>query len=142
MIIAILKCLSGYPTIVIINPQCTCAARVTVVESMCVCVCMCVSVCLSIKPHLTSGAPVRPEIDVTYSTGNEGQKFVGISCKDTPFPALYDYPCSPSENTHAHCISACFERGESSRSNTKGVCVSGLPKILPTNIASPCVYLF
>ena len=35
-------------------------------------VCVCVCVCLSVKPHLTSAAYVRPEIDVTYSMGNEG----------------------------------------------------------------------
>ena len=41
---------------------------------------VCVSVCLSGKPHLTtSGASVHPETDVTYSTGNEGKKFVGYS---------------------------------------------------------------
>ena len=32
------------------------------------------SACLSVKPHLTSGAFVRPEINVTYSMGNEGPK--------------------------------------------------------------------
>ena len=37
------------------------------------------SVCLSVKPHLTSGAFVHPEIDVTYSTGNEGQKICGTA---------------------------------------------------------------
>ena len=33
------------------------------------------SVCLSVKSHLTSGASVRLENLVTYSAGNEGQKF-------------------------------------------------------------------
>ena len=33
-------------------------------------VCLCVS-----------GASVRPEIDIAYSTGNEGQKFEGFSLK-------------------------------------------------------------
>ena len=39
---------------------------------------VCLSVCLSVTPHLTSGASVRPESDVTYSTGNEGQKIRGV----------------------------------------------------------------
>ena len=51
-----------------INPRRACAARVTVVGSVCVCVCVCVSV----KSHLTYGASVRPENAVTYSAGNEG----------------------------------------------------------------------
>ena len=52
----------------IINPPRECAARVTVVGF----------VCVSAKPHLTSGASVGPEIDVTYSTGNEGQNTCGL----------------------------------------------------------------
>ena len=32
------------------------------------------SVCLSVNRNLTSGASVRPEKDITYSTGNESQK--------------------------------------------------------------------
>ena len=52
------------------NPRCTCTARVTVVGSVCQCVC----VCVSLKSHLTSGASVRPENNVTYSAGNGGQK--------------------------------------------------------------------
>ena len=31
------------------------------------------SVCLSVNRNLSSGASVRPEKDITYSTGNEGQ---------------------------------------------------------------------
>ena len=31
------------------------------------------SVCLSVNRNLTSGASVRPEKDITYSTGIEGQ---------------------------------------------------------------------
>ena len=61
---------------VIINPRRACAARVTVV----VCVCVCLSVCLSVKSKLTSGASVRPETSVTYSTGNKGQKIYGVKC--------------------------------------------------------------
>ena len=36
----------------------------------------CVCVCL-LSQKLTSGASVRPETSVTYSTGNEGQKICG-----------------------------------------------------------------
>ena len=48
------------------NPRCACAsaARVTVVGFVCVC--------------FTSGASVRPEMDVTYSTGNEGKYIGGV----------------------------------------------------------------
>ena len=64
----------------IINPRRACAARVTVVGSVCVCVC----VCLSVKSHLTYGASVRPENAVTYSAGNEGQKISGDFSEDAP----------------------------------------------------------
>ena len=43
----------------VVNPRRACAARVTVVG-------LCVCVCLSVKSHLTYGAPVRPENAVTY----------------------------------------------------------------------------
>ena len=71
---------------VIINPRCACAARVTVVGS----------VCPSVKSHLTSGASVRLENAATYSAGNEGQKIVGFSLKllryrDPALPAMYGY---------------------------------------------------
>ena len=39
---------------------------------------ICLSVCLSGKPHLTSEVSVCPEIDVMYSTGNEGKNICGI----------------------------------------------------------------
>ena len=64
----------------IINPRCACAARVTVVGFVCLSVC----VCLSVTPHLTSGGSVRPEIDVTYLTGNEGQKICGFFSETAP----------------------------------------------------------
>ena len=72
---------------------------------------MCVSVCVSVKPHLTSGASVCTENTVTYSAGNRGKKIVGFSlkllcCKDTPLPALYGYLCSrPFWNPHMCSIS-------------------------------------
>ena len=59
----------------VVNPRRACAARVTVVGSVCLCV------CVSVKSHLTYGASVRPENAVTYSAGSEGQKFVGICLK-------------------------------------------------------------
>ena len=69
---------------VVINPRRACAARVTVVGS----------VCLSVKSHLTYGASVRPENAVTYSAGNEGQKICGVflkpmRCRDPALPPLY-----------------------------------------------------
>ena len=56
--------------LVVINPRCTCAARVG-------------SVCVSVKSHLTYGASVRPENAVTYSAGNEGEKICGDLCRET-----------------------------------------------------------
>ena len=42
------------------------------------------SVCLSVKPHLTSGASLHPEINVTYATGNEGKKIRVVFSKTAP----------------------------------------------------------
>ena len=63
----------------LINPRRACAARITVLGSVCVCV------CLSVKSHLTYGASVRPENAVTYSAGNEGQKICGDLPETTAF---------------------------------------------------------
>ena len=107
---------------VVINPQCACAAKVTVIGTVCVCR----SVCLSTKLHLTSGASVRPESNVSYSTGNEGQNICGDFSETA---LLLSYTAARIvwlsvqsailllENMHAHCISACFQHGESNRSN-------------------------
>ena len=46
---------------------------------------VCLSVCLSVKSHLTYRASVRPENTVTYSAGNEGQKFCGDFPESTAF---------------------------------------------------------
>ena len=62
----------------LINPRRACAARVTVVGSVCLCV------CVSVKSHLTYGASVRPENAVTYSAGNEGQKICGVFSETAP----------------------------------------------------------
>ena len=62
----------------LVNPRRACAARVTVVVRVCVCV------CLSVKSKLTSGASVRPETSVIYSTANEGQKNCGDFSKNAP----------------------------------------------------------
>ena len=59
---------------VFINPRRACAARVTVVGS----------VCLSVNQHLTSGASVRLENDITYSAGNEGEKICGVFSETAP----------------------------------------------------------
>ena len=72
------KSMEGVAARDIFNPRRACAARVTVLGSVCV------YVCLSVKSHLTYGASVRPENAenaVTYSTGNKGQKFVAIFLK-------------------------------------------------------------
>ena len=61
-----------------VNPRRTCAARVTVVGFVCLFVCLSVclslSVSLSVKPHLSSGVSVCPEINVTYSTCSDSHK--------------------------------------------------------------------
>ena len=57
-----------------INPQRACAARVTVVGF----------VCPSVKAHLTSRTSVCPEIDVTNSTGSEGQNICGVFFETAP----------------------------------------------------------
>ena len=109
---------------------------------------VCLSVCLSVKPHLTSGASVCPEIDNTYSTSNQGQKNCGNFSEIAPL-RKYTASCIVwlsvqsaillCENVHAHCISARFEHGGSSKSNTKGDLVC--PKhCLPTYVASPCIH--
>ena len=48
-------------------------------------------VCVSVKSHLTSGASVRPENSVTYSTGNEGQKVCGDFSETAPLQR-YTFP--------------------------------------------------
>ena len=70
---------------ILVNSRRACAARVTVVGSVCVCV--------SVKSHLTSGASARPKNTVTYSAGKGGQKICGVFSetapfRDTPLPAL------------------------------------------------------
>ena len=72
-----------YCYVALINPRRACAARVTVLGSVCLSVCLCV--CLSVKSHLTYGASVRPENAVTYSAGNEGQKICGDLPETTAF---------------------------------------------------------
>ena len=66
---------------IIINPQRTCAARVTVV-SVSACVCVCLSVCKY------SGAYVRRENGTTYSAGNEGHNICGNFSKTAPLQRL------------------------------------------------------
>ena len=72
----------------IVNPRRACAARVTVVGSVCVCV------CVSVKSHLTPGASVHPENTVTYSAGKEGQKICGVFSETAPFKS-YGVICLP-----------------------------------------------
>ena len=49
---------------------------------------VCVSVSLSVKSHLTYGAPVGHENAVTYSAGNEGQKICGVFSEYAPLLRL------------------------------------------------------
>ena len=67
---------------------------------------------MSVKSHLTYGAPVRPENAVTYSAGNEGQNICGVFSETAPLqrsstPSIVR-PCVqsaifPAESgTHAH----------------------------------------
>ena len=60
----------------VINPQRACAARVTVVGSVCVCVCVCVSVIQNLT--------YRPTNDTTYLTGNEGQNNCAVFSENAP----------------------------------------------------------
>ena len=68
---------------------------------------VCVCVYLSVKSHLTSGGPVRPENAVTDSAGNEGQKTPTAPLPRSSAPYLvWPYMRSfifPVDNTHAHC---------------------------------------
>ena len=64
---------------VIINPRRACAARVTVVGSVCVCV------CVSVTLHLTSRMSVRLKNDTIYLTGTEGQKIRAVFSKTASF---------------------------------------------------------
>ena len=55
--------------------------------------------CLSVSRLLTSGASVRLQTAVTYSTSNEGQKICGVFSETAPLQrygtcSLYRYPCS------------------------------------------------
>ena len=70
----------------LINPRHACAARVTVVGSVCVCVWGGGGGGRggSVKSHLTSEVSVGPEITVTYSAGNGGQKICGVFSETAP----------------------------------------------------------
>ena len=67
--------------------------------------------CLSVKSHLTYGASVRPEIDVTYSAGKEGGKICGVFSETAPLQrsgtscivCLCAVGHFPAESAHAHC---------------------------------------
>ena len=92
----------------VVNPRRACAARVTVLGSVCVSVCLCVR--LSVKSHLTYGASVRPENAATYSAGNEGQIICGDLPETTAFGSHSRCSCSQGlptkyyERMNAHTI--------------------------------------
>ena len=74
-------------------------------------------VCVSVKSHLTSGVSVRPEIDVTYSTGNEGQKICGVFSETAPLQrsstpsVVRPYVQSAIFKAHALTNEACQHAG-------------------------------
>ena len=65
---------------IIINYRRACAARVTVVGSVCVCVC----VCLSVTQHFASRMFICPTNDLTYLTGDEDQNICGFFSENAP----------------------------------------------------------
>ena len=70
------KCYALMHSQSVINPRRTCAARVTVVGSVCVCV--------SVAQHLTYRMFIRPTNDTTYLTGNEDQNIYGVFSENSP----------------------------------------------------------
>ena len=122
--------------VLFINPRRACAARVTVLGSVCL------SVCLSVKSHLTNGASVRSENVVTHSAGNEGQKFVGICLKPLRSRVI---PRNISEKANMQIFptyprSAFSARHTAKRQRVPNDCQqhSALPKTMLTDAASPC----
>ena len=45
---------------------------------------VCVCVCLSVTQHLASRMFIRPTNDMTYLTGDEGQKLCGVFSENAP----------------------------------------------------------
>ena len=70
---------------------------------------VCLSVCLSVKSHLTSGASVRPEIYVTYSTGDKGQKICEVFSETSTRTAYRAAAIFPAHSlTNKVCQLACM----------------------------------
>ena len=67
----VMPCLEGGS---IVNPRCTCAARVTVLG-----LCVCASVCVSVTQHLTFDVIIRATNDTNLNSG--GRKFKRFSLK-------------------------------------------------------------
>ena len=123
-----------------INPRCACTVKIMVVEFVSL------SIHLSVKSHLTTGASVRPEIDVTYSTGNKGTKICGDSSETAPLRRYTAscivrlYPCSPPFYSIKTRMRIVFLPVSSTAEAVEGqLCVPSLPKTQPTNVASLCV---
>ena len=66
---------------------------------------------MSVKSHLTFGAPVHPENTVTYSAGNGGPKICGVfpetaSLQRSSTPSIeghtYSWPFSCGKHAHAY----------------------------------------
>ena len=115
-------------TRLVVNPRRACAARVTVVGSVCL------SVCLSVKSHLTSGASVRPENAVTYSAGNEGQKICGVFSETAPLQR------SSTPSVDGHTYSRPFFLRKAARMRiivfTTCACGGGVDRIFPVPVQS------
>ena len=110
----------------IINPRRACAARVTVVGSVCL------SVCLSVKSHLTSGASVRPENAVTYSAGNEGQKICGVFSETAPLQRS----STPSVDGHTYSRPFFLRKAARMRIIVFTTCGGGVDRIFPVPVQS------
>ena len=116
----------------IINPRRACAARVTVVGS----------VCVSVKSHLTYGASVRPKNAVTYSAGNEGQKICGDLPETTAFKSYTakherkSQYANYSDLPDVRFLRLTHSEGPEVTNDCQQHSV--LPKTMPTDAASPC----
>ena len=124
-----------------INLRHACAAGVTVVGFVCL------SVCLSVKPHLTSGAFVCPKIDVTYSTGNEGQKICGVFPETTLLRRSSVFlRCTASvqcEGTHSLGIGfSRFKKANNRPKTTWNTSQCDTATYLSFSVSIPCLAIF
>ena len=93
---------------------------------MCVCLSVCLFVCLSVRHILPLERLFVLKSMSRTQRATKGQKNCGDSA---PLRSV-------RENAHAQCISARFSRCI----KHEGRGAPGLPKTLPTDVASPCVF--